>query len=86
LANSQEAEDLTQEIFLTLWRKSSTNPDCRFFVCYLVTITRSRAIDKISDRTRQEIFEIEWGFVIALDIREGLLFEFFGIFSIDVRC
>ncbi|MBW4667170.1 MAG: sigma-70 family RNA polymerase sigma factor [Cyanomargarita calcarea GSE-NOS-MK-12-04C] len=53
LANSQEAEDLTQEIFLTLWRKASTNPDCRFFVRYLVTITRSRAIDKIRDRTRQ---------------------------------
>jgi len=53
LANPQEAEDLTQEIFLTLWRKASTNPDCRFFVRYLVTITRSRAIDKIRDRTRQ---------------------------------
>jgi RNA polymerase sigma-70 factor, ECF subfamily len=53
LANPQEAEDLTQEIFLTLWRKASTNPDCRFFVRYLVTITRSRAIDKLRDRTRQ---------------------------------
>jgi RNA polymerase sigma-70 factor, ECF subfamily len=53
LANPQEAEDLTQEIFLTLWRKASTNPDCRFFVRYLVTVTRSRAIDKLRDRTRQ---------------------------------
>ncbi|AFZ03192.1 sigma-70 family RNA polymerase sigma factor [Calothrix sp. PCC 6303] len=53
LANPQEAEDLTQEIFLTLWRKASTNPDCRFFVRYLITITRSRAIDKLRDRTRQ---------------------------------
>ncbi|MEA5574626.1 sigma-70 family RNA polymerase sigma factor [Calothrix sp. UHCC 0171] len=53
LANPQEAEDLTQEIFLTLWRKASTNPDCRFFVRYLITITRSRAIDKIRARTRQ---------------------------------
>jgi RNA polymerase sigma-70 factor (ECF subfamily) len=53
LANSQEAEDLTQEIFLTLWRKASTNPDCRFFVRYLVTITRTRAIDKIRARNRQ---------------------------------
>jgi RNA polymerase sigma-70 factor, ECF subfamily len=53
LGNPQEAEDLTQEIFLTLWRKASTNPDCRFFVRYLITITRSRAIDKIRARTRQ---------------------------------
>ncbi|YAF94716.1 MAG: sigma-70 family RNA polymerase sigma factor [Nodularia sp. CChRGM 3473] len=53
LADSQEAEDLTQEIFLTLWRKASSNPDCRFFVRYLVTVTRSRAIDKLRARTRQ---------------------------------
>jgi RNA polymerase sigma-70 factor, ECF subfamily len=53
LADSQEAEDLTQEIFLTLWRKASSNPDCRFFVSYLVTVTRSRAIDKIRARNRQ---------------------------------
>ncbi|MEB3180411.1 MAG: sigma-70 family RNA polymerase sigma factor [Nostocaceae cyanobacterium] len=61
LANSQEAEDLTQEIFLTLWRKASTNPDCRFFVSYLVTITRSRAIDKLRARTRQLKLVEKWG-------------------------
>jgi RNA polymerase sigma-70 factor, ECF subfamily len=61
LANSQEAEDLTQEIFLTLWRKASINPDCRFFVRYLVTITRSRAIDKLRARTRQLKLVEQWG-------------------------
>ncbi|PMB40259.1 RNA polymerase subunit sigma [Fischerella thermalis CCMEE 5330] len=61
LANSQEAEDLTQEIFLTLWRKASSNPECRFFVRYLVTITRSRAIDKLRARTRQLKLVEQWG-------------------------
>ncbi len=61
LANSQEAEDLTQEIFLTLWRKASSNPDCRFFVRYLVTVTRSRAIDKLRDRNRQLKLVERWG-------------------------
>ncbi|MBE9201520.1 MULTISPECIES: sigma-70 family RNA polymerase sigma factor [unclassified Nodularia (in: cyanobacteria)] len=61
LANSQEAEDLTQEIFLTLWRKASSNPDCRFFVRYLVTVTRSRAIDKLRDRHRQLKLVERWG-------------------------
>jgi RNA polymerase sigma-70 factor, ECF subfamily len=61
LGNSQEAEDITQEIFLTLWRKASSNPDCRFFVRYLVTITRSRAIDKIRSRTRQTKLVERWG-------------------------
>jgi RNA polymerase sigma-70 factor, ECF subfamily len=61
LADSQEAEDLTQEIFLTLWRKASSNPDCRFFVRYLVTIARSRAIDKLRARTRQLKLVERWG-------------------------
>ena len=61
LANSQEAEDLTQEIFLTLWRKASSNPDCRFFVRYLVTVTRSRAIDKLRARNRQIKLVEQWG-------------------------
>ncbi|NJM71840.1 MAG: sigma-70 family RNA polymerase sigma factor [Scytonema sp. RU_4_4] len=61
LANSQEAEDLTQEIFLTLWRKASSNLDCRFFVRYLVTMTRSRAIDKLRARSRQLKLVERWG-------------------------
>jgi RNA polymerase sigma-70 factor, ECF subfamily len=61
LADSQEAEDLTQEIFLTLWRKASNNPDCCFFVRYLVTITRSRAIDKLRARSRQLKLVERWG-------------------------
>ncbi|MUG93218.1 sigma-70 family RNA polymerase sigma factor [Scytonema sp. UIC 10036] len=60
LADSQEAEDLTQEVFLTLWRKASSNPDCRFFVRYLVTIARSRAIDKLRARSRQLKLVEQW--------------------------
>ncbi len=65
LADSQEAEDLTQEIFLTLWRKASSNPDCRFFVRYLVTIARSRAIDKLRARNRQLKLVERWGQTMA---------------------
>ncbi|RAM49247.1 MAG: RNA polymerase subunit sigma [Hapalosiphonaceae cyanobacterium JJU2] len=68
LANSQEAEDLTQEIFLTLWRKASSNPDCRFFVRYLVTITRSRAIDKLRARSRQLKLVEKWGQTMTNDV------------------
>ncbi|MBR8836750.1 MAG: sigma-70 family RNA polymerase sigma factor [Stigonema ocellatum SAG 48.90 = DSM 106950] len=50
LKNSQEAEDLTQEIFLALWRNVNYNPE--HFVRYLVTMTRSRAIDKLRSRSR----------------------------------
>lgn len=48
LGNSQEAEDLTQDVFLALWRNASRYPDCRYFVRYLVSMTRSRSLDKLS--------------------------------------
>lgn len=50
LKNSQEAEDLTQENFLALWRHVAYNPEHGYFIRYLITMTRSRAIDKIRSR------------------------------------
>jgi RNA polymerase sigma-70 factor (ECF subfamily) len=61
LANSQEAEDLTQEIFLSLWRNATKNPECRYFVRYLVTMTKSRAIDKLRARGRHLKLVERWG-------------------------
>ncbi|MBN3947949.1 MAG: sigma-70 family RNA polymerase sigma factor [Nostoc sp. NMS7] len=52
LQNPQEAEDLTQEIFLALWRNPTVNPNHSHFLRYLITMTRSRAIDKIRSRSR----------------------------------
>lgn len=50
LANSQEAEDLTQEIFLTLWRHGTYNPIRGSLSNFLITLTRSRAIDRLRSR------------------------------------
>jgi RNA polymerase sigma-70 factor (ECF subfamily) len=50
LANPQEAEDLTQEIFLTLWRSGNYNPARGSLGSFLTTLTRSRAIDKLRSR------------------------------------
>lgn len=61
LKNPQEAEDLTQEIFLALWKNAERNPDCRHCVSYLVTMTRSRSIDKIRKRGRQLKLLERWG-------------------------
>ncbi len=61
LKNPQEAEDLTQEIFLSLWKNAERNPDCRHCVSYLVTMTRSRSIDKIRKRGRQLKVLERWG-------------------------
>jgi RNA polymerase sigma-70 factor, ECF subfamily len=60
LRNPQEAEDLTQEVFLILWRNAGKNIECRYFVSYLVTLSRSRAIDRFRARKRySEVLE-DW--------------------------
>jgi RNA polymerase sigma-70 factor (ECF subfamily) len=52
LQNPQEAEDLTQEIFLALWRNATINLNTSSLLPYLVKMTRSRAIDKLRVRSR----------------------------------
>lgn len=60
LANSQEAEDLTQEIFLTLWRHGTYNPTRGSLSSFLTTLTRSRAIDKLRSRSTSRKFFQRW--------------------------
>jgi RNA polymerase sigma-70 factor (ECF subfamily) len=50
LSNAQEAEDLTQDIFLTLARGCSYNPQRGSLRTFLAVLTRSRAIDRIRSR------------------------------------
>lgn len=50
LNNSQEAEDLTQEIFLNLQVKSKFDPQRGSFYTYLMTLTRSRTIDRLRSK------------------------------------
>ncbi|ELS01349.1 RNA polymerase sigma factor, sigma-70 family [Xenococcus sp. PCC 7305] len=53
LKNNSEAEDLTQEIFLTLQEKPNYNPQRGSFYTYLMMLTRSRTIDKIRSKKSQ---------------------------------
>ncbi len=61
LKNHSEAEDLTQEIFLALWHRAAFDPDHGCFVRYLITMTRSRAIDKLRSRGRTLNLLQRWG-------------------------
>jgi RNA polymerase sigma-70 factor (ECF subfamily) len=68
LKHPQEAEDLTQEIFLELWRNPIFNPKHRYFLRYSIAMTRSRAIDKLRSRRRTLSFLQRWGqTVISID-------------------
>ena len=58
LNNSQEAEDLTQEIFLSLHQSPKYNPQRGTFYTYLIVLARSRSIDKIrSKRSKQRFWQ-----------------------------
>jgi RNA polymerase sigma-70 factor (ECF subfamily) len=50
LENTEEAEDITQEVFLTLWRRNTYDPKRGSLSSFLTTMTRSRAIDKLRSK------------------------------------
>ncbi|NJP08981.1 MAG: sigma-70 family RNA polymerase sigma factor [Leptolyngbyaceae cyanobacterium RU_5_1] len=52
LGNSQEAEDLTQDIFLILARGTSYDPRRGSLRTYLAILTRSRALDRLRSRSK----------------------------------
>jgi RNA polymerase sigma-70 factor (ECF subfamily) len=60
LQNAQEAEDLTQDIFVTFWESDRYNPDRGSLSSFLGLLTRSRAIDKIRQRTTANSFLSRW--------------------------
>ncbi|HEY9618263.1 MAG TPA: sigma-70 family RNA polymerase sigma factor [Microcoleaceae cyanobacterium] len=51
LGNAQEAEDLTQDIFLTLAKGSSYNPQRGSLRTFLAILTKSRAKDRLRSRS-----------------------------------
>ncbi|WP_218082273.1 sigma-70 family RNA polymerase sigma factor [Anthocerotibacter panamensis] len=50
LANPQEAEDLTQEVFLSFWQGKTYNPQRGSPERFLMLLTHSRAIDRLRRR------------------------------------
>jgi RNA polymerase sigma-70 factor, ECF subfamily len=56
LGSRSEAEDLLQEVFLQVWRQAqSYSPERGSPEAWLITMTRSRAIDKLRSRRRREM-------------------------------
>lgn len=65
LRRPAEAEDLAQEIFLTLWNKQNFNPGRGKLSSFLSMLTRSRAIDRLRSRQRAQNFVNRWGSVMT---------------------
>ncbi|MEO0935294.1 MAG: sigma-70 family RNA polymerase sigma factor, partial [Cyanobacteria bacterium J06641_2] len=53
LGDTNEAEDLTQEIFLAFWRSGKYDPNRGKMLVYLLTMTRSRAINRLHQKSSQ---------------------------------
>jgi len=60
LKDAQEAEDLTQEVFVTLWNNNAYNPARGSLSNYLVVMTRSRSLDKLRSRGSRRKFLERW--------------------------
>jgi RNA polymerase sigma-70 factor (ECF subfamily) len=56
LGSRTDAEDLLQEVFLQVWRQAQTyNPERGSPEAWLITMTRSRAIDKLRSLRRRDM-------------------------------
>lgn len=60
LGNPQDAEDLTQDVFLNLTRASSYEPNRGSLRTFLAILTRSRAIDRVRSRSKTREFLGQW--------------------------
>lgn len=60
LGNAQEAEDLTQDIFLTLAKGSSYDPQRGTLRTFLAILARSRAIDRLRSRSSARQMISRW--------------------------
>src|SRR5215813_9492714 len=55
LDDRMEAEEVTQDTFMRLWKKSySFDPEKGRFITWLLTVTRRLAIDTLRQRQRRE--------------------------------
>lgn len=60
LGNNHEAEDVTQEIFLTFWRTETYDPSRGSVLVFLLTMTRSRAINRLNQVRSQRKLLQRW--------------------------
>ena len=61
LENPQEAEDLTQDIFLNFVKIGSYEPSRGSLRTYLAILTRSRAVDRVRARSNTRELLKKWG-------------------------
>ncbi len=54
LGRAEEAEDLTQDLFLSFWKTPKFDPRRASLGTYLTLLTRSRALDRVAQRASRQ--------------------------------
>ncbi|MGD1855435.1 MAG: sigma-70 family RNA polymerase sigma factor [Leptolyngbyaceae cyanobacterium] len=65
LHSDEEAEEITQDVFITLWKKDAYRADRGSLSRYLVVLTRSRSIDKLRSQTSHRQRLHKWHLMMA---------------------
>lgn len=73
LGNQQEAEDLTQEVFLTLWRNKAYDPTRGSILAFLITLSRSKAIDRYRQVQAQRRLQQRWSYSYSQQPKSELI-------------
>ncbi|MEM9503860.1 MAG: sigma-70 family RNA polymerase sigma factor [Cyanobacteria bacterium P01_E01_bin.43] len=60
LGSVDEAEDLTQEVFLAFWQGQGYDPSRGTVVVFLLTLTRSRALNRLKQVKAQQQRHWQW--------------------------
>lgn len=85
LGNVTEAEDLTQEVFLAFWRDLTYDPNRGSLLVFLLTLTRSRAINRLRQaRSRQQLYQ-RWGCNLAPDHSSNSLMDNVSLTELSER-
>jgi len=75
LGHVAEAEDLTQEVFVTLWRKPSYDLHRGSVSSFLCALTRARAIERLRSQDSHQRFLKHWQPLLAADGRAPIPLE-----------
>ena len=60
LQNNSDAEELTQDVFVTLWQQDNYHSERGSLKSFLALLTRHRAIDKLRKRNTTQKFLTRW--------------------------
>jgi RNA polymerase sigma-70 factor, ECF subfamily len=75
LNHVQEAEDITQDVFVSLWQKDSYSPDRGSLTSFLCLVARSRSLDKLRSRSSSQKSLNRWQSFLSPEAPQPTPFE-----------